>query len=159
MKINQKLFAFALGIIGFGLLAFLTISTFTASAQKNVRKSWEYCAITFASAPFPTQERVEKFTGSADICYFENIGCRKENVTIELDYGAFLQEIGSQENYQARQQASKRVREFAFGKAIAKLGNDGWEIVGDSLQNFDVTQTENYYVEKKAVYFKRLKQP
>jgi hypothetical protein len=159
MKINQKQFVVAFAIFVLGLSAFSAFSIFPTSAQKVERKSWEHCAITFASAPFPSQERVEKFVGTADICHFQNIGCRKEEVKIELNYGSFLQEIGSQENYQARQQASKRVREMAFGKAIAKLGDDGWEIVGDSIQNFDVTQTENYYVEKKAVYFKRLKQP
>jgi hypothetical protein len=139
------------------LVAGVTVYLPTYS-QKKVNLQWEHCAITYASAPVPSVERIEKFTGIAEICMFQSTGCKRDDVKIDLDYGSFLQEIGSQENLNSRQQASKRAREMAFAAAIAKLGNDGWEIVGDSIQNFDVSQSENYYIEKKSVYFKRQKQ-
>lgn len=86
----------------------------------------------------------------------------------ELDYGIFLQERAEQESFQTRKDASVKASEIAFQKAIAQMGAEGWEIVGEPNLSFESVNVDDYnkFDDKsvlfkrentKAVYFKRLK--
>jgi hypothetical protein len=124
-------------------------------SRRNEIQKWEYCAITGAAALNPS-ESTEKYVGLASICYFQSSGCRREEVRFELTYADFLKEVGANpnENYN-RYAASMRAAESALSKAIAKLGNDGWEMAGDNPIGF-VNEAETN-TRHRAIYFKRPK--
>ena len=89
------------------------------AAQSAVE--WEYCAITGVA-------HVDKFPDRgwrAEVDYFQPDGIRKESGVLDT------YEIG------------------AIGKAVAKLGSDGWELVSPGAR-FTSTQGE-------MLYFKRPK--
>ena len=130
--------------------------TFAQQSRRNQIQRWEYCAITNAYELSPTGQSKEKYIGLASICYFRTSGCRREEVRFELIYADFLKEVGRNANENAnRYFASVRAAESALSKAVAKLGDDGWEMVGDSLISFvNEAETNTRY---KALYFKRRK--
>ena len=84
-------------------------------------QKWEYCAITGVSVI----NSGGKFIGVAELCYFQGTRCREDRV----------------EGVDNRE---------ALSRAIGKLGEDGWEMVGESLFP---PGGQDY----KALYFKRLK--
>jgi len=123
-----------------------------ASAQQRQTKTrgWEYSAILNAGRTMPPESK-DKFVGIATICYFQITGCRKEEVVFELTYADFLKDADAKqsESYNRIYAAPARATESALSKAIAKLGNDGWEMVGEGRTEFS---NDNNV---KAIYFKR----
>jgi hypothetical protein len=140
-----------------GLLLFGISVPPQSSAQKPTRSNitrWEYCAIISAQSKWP-RENKEKYTGVATICYFRSSGCRREEVVFELTYSDFLKEgeatVKQGESYNRAYGAPARATESALSKAITKLGNDGWEMVGENRIDFSSGAEAN----NKAIYFKR----
>lgn len=69
------------------------------------------------------------------ICYAEPGGCRWENVTQRVPWTEF---------------PSARGYNMVTGKALAKLGNDGWELVGSGKQSSGESGST-----EEVLYFKR----
>lgn len=152
------------------LVGFFGYSIFdqTISAQKVARTQWEYAAITSAYSFNPYRDRVNKIYGMAEICYLQSNGCKRLEIKHELDYGTYLQDRSEQESFQSRKDASAKASEIAFQKAVAQLGNEGWEIVSEPNLDFESVNVDDYnkFDDKsvlferqntKAVYFKRIK--
>lgn len=164
-KISIILIGLIIGLtIGFG---YFSISQ-SSSAQKAARSQWEYAEIKAVYAFSPLNDKLNRIYGMVEICYLQTTGCRRQEIKYELDYGEFLQERGLVENYPSRNRASLTASEIAFQKALAQLGSEGWEIVGEPDLNFEFVSVDEYnkYENKshlfarentKAVYFKRLK--
>ena len=99
---------------------------------------WEHCAIT----AFYTMQQGDKApVGIVRICFFQETGCREETIRAEGERMGFppneLHEIA---------------RKKALSKAIAQLGKDGWELVGEMPypKQFDTDEKD-----QTALYFKR----
>lgn len=93
----------------------------TAPAVADAAPKWEYCVITGISVA----NRSPGFVSVAELCYFR--GARCEAAQIE---GASNEE--------------------ALARAISSLGENGWEMVGESL--FPPRGQDS-----RAIYFKRRK--
>jgi len=107
----------------------------SAQANQGARSGvqrWEYCAINGA---YSTGDRFIQ-RGAAYIRYFQTGGAKEETVEFVPDIG------GRNMGYV----------EEALAKAMAKLGNEGWEMVSKEPDR-DSTGTTNY-----IFYFKRPKQ-
>jgi|ERR1041384_1169957 hypothetical protein len=118
-------------VLAIGLLAGFVLNNFAAGAvqaQQRAGERWEYCAITEVSAVVDTDGKV---FGRANICYFQTSGCHRESLTATDDRGD--------------------ARQAVLAKATAKLGVEGWELIGEATK-FDAYQ-EN--VDPKALYFRR----
>ncbi len=124
-----------------------------SSAQKSTRSKitrWEYCAIVGAQSDGFGAKK-EKYRGVATICYFRSSGCRREEVSFDLVYTEFLKE-GADANQSYNTYAARmRAEESAMSKAITKLGDDGWEMVGENRIDF----SSGVEVNNRAIYFKR----
>ena len=163
----MKQFSFVfLGIlIGFGsLLGYFFVNQST-TAQKITRSQFEYCAINAGYIPY-TSDNQPVITGVVNICYFQNEGCRNEEVKTELPISKFLQDFRLENSVQSRNLASSKAKENAYIKATAKLGIEGWELVSqpqiglDSATpnvqgNFTITEGSKNF--QPNIYFKRLK--
>jgi len=117
-----------------GLLAGLMVSSLgSASAvkaqqgEKSAGAKWEYCAITDVSVVGQGGSVI----GSANICYFQWSGCRKEVIEASVEGSDFAE--------------GKRI---ALAKGVAKLGTEGWEMLGEATQF-------GLYQDNKALYFRR----
>jgi hypothetical protein len=120
-----------IGLLAGSLLNSLGDETVQAQpAERSAGERWEYCAIN----EVPAFAQGGKVTGSAKICYFQSSGCRKESVDAVIDGNDFAE--------------GKRA---ALAKAAAKLGAEGWELVGEATQ-FGYYQDN---VDPKALYFRR----
>ncbi|MBC7797512.1 MAG: hypothetical protein H7Z37_11620 [Pyrinomonadaceae bacterium] len=145
----------------FGILFSDKMETQKAVAARSAK--WQYCSMSQPYAPQAQLDRIDRFIGTVEVIYFQQYRNKnevekfihREIITSELSYGEFLQENGMAENFQSRQAASLRASELAFAKALGKLGNDGWEIVGDSFKNFNFTNAQVETHLKSSVYFKR----
>lgn len=100
----------------------------TSEAQAGAAPKWEYCAITSVDEHY---DNLGKSKGRAIIHYFQAAGSKEEVVEI-------ASEAGKKYPYNS-------VREEARFRAIAKLGDEGWEMI---LKEPD----------KTPFYFKRPKQ-
>jgi hypothetical protein len=155
-------------LIGFlALLCLGLFISFPTVSQKKYVTQWEYCAVNSTSVPY-TIESQFPITGLSNICYIETNGCRNEEVKVELSYAKFVQDYRLDNNETSQNLAYNRVRETAYGKAITKLGLEGWEIITQPDFGFDSYTLNNqnkFEVIKfdkslsKNVYFKRIKQP
>jgi hypothetical protein len=123
-----------IGLLSFCAGAFLIFSPSTA--QKKYVNQWEYAAITFTHIPLNSVEQ-SSITGAANICFLKLNGCQNEEVKAELVYGKFLQDFRLENTSASKNLAFNRVRELAYTKAVAKLGLEGWEIIGQPPVNFD----------------------
>lgn len=143
-------------------------SSFKVSAQKASKIQWEYSAIVAVYTFSPSNNRVNRVPGMVEICYFKPKGCERSEFKFDLDYGEFLQERGLSENYETRRQASLKACETAFQKAMGQLGDDGWEMIGEPVIDFEFVDLEEFNKvsnksflfsrnSAKAVYFKRIK--
>ena len=132
---KTQVFALA-AVLVTGLPAGLTLSgtAFNSAHAQRPEKAasagWEYCAITDVPA-FGQNGRV---IGSAKVCYFEGSGCRREEVEASVPGNDFTEG-----------------KKAALAKAAAKLGADGWELLGEATQ-FGFLQGG---VDPKALYFRR----
>jgi hypothetical protein len=145
---------FAFTKIVAALTLFATLLCQSGFAQQvSKRQRWEYCAITRFSANYPSQQDA-KVVGAASICYFQDAGCRTEEVKFDLDLAEFSKgwdpRYATNESYVGFASAAKAT-EAVLARAIAKLGDDGWEMVGESI--FRYRQERN----DQAIYFKRKK--
>jgi hypothetical protein len=151
-----------IGILIFGILAFSIYSP--SLAQKRSQNQWEYAAITFTSVPF-SSENQPFITAIANVCFLQSSGCRNEEVKAELVFAKFLQDFRLENTNNSKNLAYNRARELAYTKAIAKLGSEGWEIIGQPSVNFDTYILDiqgNYIISpgskeiKPNIYFKRI---
>lgn len=161
---SKAIFA-AIGL--FAGLSIFGISTFispSSEAQKKYVNQWEYAAVTFTAIPFYAENQAV-ITGVANICYLQQNGCRNEEAKSELIYAKFLQDFRLESTSNSKNLAYSRAKELAYTKAVAKLGAEGWEIVGqppvafdvyipDNQGNYSIGQTNKEV--KPNVYFKRL---
>ncbi|HVF27073.1 MAG TPA: hypothetical protein VM943_02455 [Pyrinomonadaceae bacterium] len=97
--------------------------------RKATGPLWEYCAISDLTV-IATEG---KSIGTANICYFQSAGCRNVVVRAVLD-GNQLAEAKSS----------------ALAQAAVRLGNEGWEMVGESTlldvyRNDSSTQTSLFF--------------
>lgn len=152
------------------LVIFFGYSQFsqTGSAQKAARNQFEYATIVAVYSFSPYKDRVNKIYGMTEICYLQTTGCRRVEIKHELDYAEYLQARAEQESFQSRKDASVKASEIAFQKALAQLGSEGWEMVGEPDLSYEFVNVDDYnrFEDKsvlferqntKAVYFKRLK--
>jgi hypothetical protein len=165
---NKTLFTLftAVGLF-IGLSIFGIPSIFPpSSAQKKYVGQWEYAAITFTSIPYYSENQAV-VTGIANVCYLQQNGCRNEEAKAEVIYAKFLQDYRLENTSNSKNLAYSRAKELAYTKAVARLGAEGWEIVGQPSVNFDVYIPDNqgnYYIGqtnkevKPNLYFKRLAQ-
>ena len=89
------------------ILLFVVVGARSLSAQgKSPSQKWEYCAITSVGATRTSPQK-----GTVTISYFSDTGQRRENLegTVETGSGLSFADV--------------------FARAIAKLGQDGWELV------------------------------
>lgn len=78
------------------------------AASRGRVQRWEYCAVSNVSEVSKVEARPSfNFVGSVEVCYLQNEGCRK--LTVE-----------------------GTTKEAALAKAIARLGDEGWEMVSES---------------------------
>lgn len=101
------------------------------SGRSSVQK-WEYCAILGAS----TAGSSFNYRGNATIRYFQADGWKDEIVE-------FVPNIGQRDEYRIHEKG-------AMAKAMAKLGDEGWEMVSKEPDTDDKT--------RNIFYFKRPKQ-
>jgi DNA-binding transcriptional regulator YdaS (Cro superfamily) len=132
------------------LIALLALLGQVGYAQQvSKRQKWEYCAITSSYAilnPRPFEPNA-KVSAIASICYFESGGCRREELKFELD----LAEFKRSQKTDSVSPAVERATEGALARAIVKLGDEGWEMVGEAVFTFGAERN------KQAIYFKRQK--
>lgn len=134
---NKKFYALIFSIlivISFVAYASKRISASGSNQTTELRKSnlpkWEYCGISDENRSYSNE--FGKTKTSKAIRYFEEAGVRTEIVDALSD---------KNENPGAN----------ALAKAIAKLGNEGWELIGKA--DFPTGA-----VGGEAIYFKRPKQ-
>jgi hypothetical protein len=132
------------------LVALLTLLGQVGYAQQvSNRQKWEYCAITsyYATLTDPPSKPDAKVSAVASICYFEFAGCRREELKFELNLAEFKKSLKTDR----LGPAVERATEIALARAIAKLGDDGWEMVGEVVFTFGAERNN------QAIYFKRTK--
>ena len=127
-----------LAIIAAAVIAVRAIPTYTPSVQANqgggsgVQK-WEYCAITGAGGAGSGFN----YRGIATIRYLRADGWKEETVE-------FVPDFERRNDYRIHEKG-------ALARAIAKLGDEGWEMV---LKEPDIDKTTHIDI----FYFKRPKQ-
>ncbi|MDX6382721.1 MAG: hypothetical protein QOK48_294 [Blastocatellia bacterium] len=132
------------------LIALLTLLGQVGYAQQiPKRQKWEYCAITSYYSTFtsPPSQSDAKVRAVASICYFEFGGCRREEFKVELDLTEFRKSL----EIVTLTAAQEKATEGALARAVAKLGDDGWEMVGEAVFTFGAERNN------QAIYFKRRK--
>lgn len=115
--------------LGTGFSAVHSSQAQQTEAQR--KEKWEYCAIIYAAVG---SYNFGHYTGTVGIRYFDLNGSREEKFETWLDK--------SESDFNADRESAAR--------AIAKLGSEGWEMVGR-----ESNQSKNGY---DFIYFKRLKQ-
>ena len=151
-----------------GLLCCLCIGLaiyLPASSQRKYVNQFEYCAVNYTDVPYSVQAQAPLIS-IANICYIEANGCRNEELKTEFSYSKFLQDYRLENDKDSRDFAYSKARENALAKVIAKLGNEGWEIISSPTIEFDafIPNTQNDFEIEKGnkdlkpnIYFKRLK--
>ena len=97
----------------FGLTTSATFKASIAAAQAGSQK-WEYCAVRNKTIFLDSSG---KWRGGALIHYFQTEGTREEVIEARPELGL-------------KSLATTAVSEDARAKALTKLGNEGWEMVG-----------------------------
>lgn len=130
-----------------------TAQNVQTNPKTNVTKTqrWEYCAIT---NPYPASRfDSEVHIAAASIIFFASSGQRKEEIRSEISEAEIKQDALDKNNINyIRMLANQRAADDALAKAIAKLGDEGWEMVGESPIRYGSERNEI------GLYFKRLKQ-
>jgi hypothetical protein len=103
----------------------------SAKAQSgSPREKWEYCAITGLTV-VGQGTLLSSSIASAKICYFES-GCRNETIDVSVEGSDF-----------------EEAKNVALGRAVTRLGQQGWEMVGEATFGF------NKNGDRKVLYFRR----
>jgi hypothetical protein len=135
-----------------------------AAAQRQTFTRYEYASISGSYFPYTTENSAIVATAAVNICYFQATGCQNEEIRAEVNYSRYFQETRFENNEQSRSYVETRAAETAFAKAIAKLGQEGWEMVSTPALEFDnyvQTSPSNYRVQegskqrKPDIFFKR----
>jgi hypothetical protein len=136
MKDRFVLFAFvAFAAVIAGIVSILNQSP--ASAQRDAAVRWEYAALTGSYSPYSTENPSIVATAAVNICYMQADGCRNEEIRAEVNYSKFFQDSRLENTERSRTLAERRAAETAIAKAIAKLGQDGWEMASTPELQFD----------------------
>jgi ABC-type phosphate transport system substrate-binding protein len=104
-----------------GLPLIKGILTQSAQAQQATinnpakRQKWEYCAIVEVDSYVENNKDAIGFTS---ICYIREMGLRCEKIESKIAGGT---------------EKLNKALDDALAKAIAKLGNEGWEMVGEAV--------------------------
>ncbi len=96
-------------------------------AKRANAPQWEYCALIRGGEDY--RESFGKITTTVKVVYFRSSGNQEEKVQAEADKNAL-----------------QNARDEAQAKAMAKLGSEGWEMVGPGAE-----------FRADALYFKRPK--
>lgn len=129
LQLLTLVFVLITGLIASSILARFVLES--AKAQSiNTRERWQYCAITDLTA-VGHGTMISSITASAKICYFES-GCRKETIDVSVDTSDF-----------------EEAKNVALGRAVTRLGQQGWEMVGEATVGF---QRDS---DRKVLYFRR----
>lgn len=125
-------------IVGPASLAQSRSNQQTRKVESKDATKWEHCAIT---ASYAMQQRDKPPVGLAVICFFQESGCREVTIRAEGESRGFP----PNELYTI-------ARKKALSRAIAQLGSDGWELVGEMQypKQFDTDEKD-----LRALYFKR----
>ena len=110
----------------------------TAEAAQDVKakaQRWEYCSVAQISS---TTFDAGKVTGSAMIFYPRAGGYQTERVDATTTQG-----LGG------RTQSWEEVQDSALAKAVARLGDEGWELVGEGTLSPQVDGS------RRALFFRR----
>ena len=137
-----------------GIILVIAIAGHLVFAQNTSRRAqWEYCAITEIRTPLINADLNVKTSTTASICYFQADGCRREEVKFEATLAELTKDLGSQDRFGSPGMyvARENVAKGALSKAMAKLGADGWEMVGQAAFVIDAN------LGSQAIYFKRRK--
>ena len=123
------------GLLG-GALSSRMFAVQPVQAQQEVRQAaktqkWEYCAVTAVSTHYRDNRDIGYY---ADIYYFNGSGIKGERIEVEYNREHFS------------------TREIALAKAVAKLGEEGWEMIGGEPRYLGSSDSS------LILYFKRLKQ-
>lgn len=139
-KLNVAVIALAL-ITGLwlGLLLHRTqlmqsVQAQDAKPNRATVQRWEYCTV------FPVNKVYKndgKITGTAVVYYMRDRGYQSEKVEATVDGSDGSMNLAT---------------DNALAKAISKLGNEGWEMVGEGTLLSESTSNQ------KVLYFKRSKQ-
>lgn len=139
MKTNRWLLILAFGLttVFLGLVGFLKAQQ--AQAQQPGKQRWEYCAVVDS---FGMDDAGGKpAVGIAKVGYFEESGYREDTINVQGDV-AGLQ----------RDAVYEKARQKGLAVAIAQLGSQGWEMVGESpfAKRFQSDEKD-----RSVLYFKR----
>lgn len=136
-----------------------------AEAQKTAAARFEYAVINGSYMPFPA-DGPTVVSAAVNICYLQMTGCRNEEVKSEVVIGKFLQDERIENNGAVKSLVQQRAVETAFGKAVSRLGTEGWEMVDRPLIEFDLYYTnpqgnqsvkEGNRTERQHIWFKRMR--
>ena len=133
----------------------ITVIAQLASGQRaSKRPELEYCAITEIRAPFTNTPQADAMvTATAIICYFQRNGCKREEVKFDASTAELTTDMNPRDRLGggAMYLVRERTAQGALAKAIAKLGADDWEMVGQAVF------VSNGALDNHAIYFKRRK--
>jgi hypothetical protein len=88
-----------------------------AQAQQTGKQKWDYCAIVDSYGMSDATAAV----GYAKIGYFEESGYREDTIKVQGESTVFQ-----------RTEIYEKARQKGLAVAIAQLGSQGWELVGES---------------------------
>ena len=124
------------GLVG-GAVSSKLFTAQSVQAQKVAEKSkaperkWEHCAITPGHGVYTN---IGKATGYAAITYLRGTQLEYERVEATIDY---------------EERFPEKATDRAVSRAVERLGDEGWEMIGEGMLFFRDNQ--------KALYFKRPK--
>jgi hypothetical protein len=149
-EMKKNLWIFYLVIIGTaavcsglgGLLKAQQAHAQQIPAGNNTSKQrWEYCAIVDSYGMDDTNGKPA--VGYVKIGYFEESGYREDTIKVQGEV------VGVQ-----RSEVYEKTRQKALAVAIAQLGSQGWEMVGELPFTKRYSSDER---ERTGLYFKRVK--
>ena len=158
-------FVSAAGVLGL-LAVFGSWFFFSTEAQRNTPTRYEYAVILGTYAPYPP-DGPTVLTGAANICYVTPTGCQNEELKAEIIIAKFIQDEKLENSGRVRAMAQERAFQSATARAIAKLGNEGWQMVESPLVEFDLYYTnqqgmtavkEAQKTERQHIWFIRARQ-
>ena len=141
--VSLVIFGMAMACLGLG--AFLKAQPVqaqqTPAANNASKHKWEYCAIVDSYGTDDTNRKPA--VGHVKVGYFEESGYREDTIKVQGEVA------GIQPN-----EVYEKARRKALAVAIAQLGTQGWEMVGELpfAKRFQSDERD-----RGALYFKRLK--